>query len=146
MIKFDLKCNNNHIFETWFRNSATYDEQVRDGEVICAICGSVEIEKALMTPSVPKKGNRQSVSKLAKAEKETQQFAETLKAVKEIRKKVEESCDDVGTAFAEEARKIHYGEVETRGIYGQATVDESKELIDEGVAVLPLPWAPNNDT
>ncbi len=146
MIKFDLKCNNNHIFEAWFRNSATYDEQVRDGEVICAICGSVEIEKALMTPSVPKTGNRRSVSKLAKAEKETQQFAETLKAVKEIRKKVEESCDDVGTAFAEEARKIHYGEVETRGIYGQATVDESKELIEEGVTVLPLPWAPNKDT
>lgn len=145
MIKFDLKCNNNHIFEAWFRSSDAYDQQVCAGEVICAVCDSVKIEKAPMAPSVPKKGNRHSISKVAKAEKETQQMAQTMMAVKEIRKQVEASCDDVGTAFAEEARKIHYGETEQRGIYGQATVDESKELIEEGVQVTPLPWSPVND-
>lgn len=145
MIKFDLKCNNSHIFEAWFQSSDAYDRQAQAGEVICAVCGSASVEKAPMSPSVPKKGNRHSISKVAKAEEETRQMAETMLAIKEIRKQVEASCDDVGTAFAEEARKIHYGETEQRGIYGQASVDESKELIEEGVQVAPLPWAAGDD-
>lgn len=145
MIKFDLKCSNSHIFEAWFQNSAVYDHQVTANEIICAVCGSTEIKKAPMAPSVPKKGNRQSTGKIAMAENETEQVAKVMTAIKEIRSQVEANCDDVGTAFAEEARKIYYGETEQRGIYGQATVDESRELIEEGVPVTPLPWATGND-
>jgi len=141
MIKYNLKCENSHIFEAWFKNSAAYDEQSSRKVISCALCGSHVIEKAPMAPSVPKKGNR----KKPLQNTETKQVAAAISALKEIRKAVEENCDYVGNQFAEEARKIHYGETDNRGIYGETTEDERAELADEGVEVASLPWIPTSD-
>ncbi|MEH6528266.1 MAG: DUF1178 family protein [Sneathiella sp.] len=145
MIKYDLKCDNAHIFEAWFKNSATYDAQVGAGGLACAVCGATGISKAPMAPSVPKKNSLSKNDRQAMAEKETNQAATMMKAMREIRETVEKNFDNVGDQFAEEARKIHYGETETRGIYGQATTEESSELREEGVEINEIPWIPSTD-
>lgn len=144
MIKFNLKCEQNHIFEAWFKNSAAFDTQVEKNIVTCSICGSSHIEKALMAPSLPKKANRQSQTTTVQTN-DSQQAALALKALKELQKTVESNCDYVGKEFAEEARKIHYGETEKRGIYGEATETERSELADEGVEIAAIPWLPSSD-
>ncbi len=144
MIKYNLKCENNHLFEAWFKNSGAYDEQVSRQIVTCAVCGSTSIEKALMAPSVPKKGNREKPSKSVQTN-DAQKVAAVMTAIKELKKNVESNCEYVGTEFAEEARKIHYGETETRGIYGEASESEKAELIEEGVEVATIPWLPGSD-
>ncbi len=146
MIKYNLKCEKHHVFEAWFKSSSAYDEQASKGIVSCSICGSSSIEKAPMAPSVPKKGS--SLRKATEPQPsvpETEQMAVAMKALKEIRKTVEDNCDYVGEKFAEEARKIHYGETEERGIYGEATQEERAELQDEGVELASVPWIPNSD-
>jgi hypothetical protein len=143
MIKYDLKCDNAHVFETWFKSSAAYDEQAASGIVACAICGSNKISKAPMAPSVPKKGSSSRNSTTVENSENTQQLAMAMNAVREMRKAVEENCDYVGPKFAEEARKIHYGETDKRGIYGEATAEESNELREEGVEVAEIPWLPD---
>lgn len=150
MIKYILKCEESHQFEAWFKNSIAYDEQASMGVITCAICGSTSINKAPMAPSVPRKG---SSSRSVTAQEERQQpqasemahVAVAMKALKEIRKTVEENCDYVGEKFAEEARKIHYGEVEERGIYGETSEEERTELAEEGVELASIPWIPNSD-
>jgi len=146
MIKYNLKCEDNHIFEAWFKNSSTYDEQESRGVISCALCGSSKIEKAPMAPSVPKKG-RNSTTRMPQHSptQEVEQMAVAMKAIEEMRKSVEDNCDYVGEKFAEEARKIHYGETEERGIYGEATQEERSELLDEGVELAAIPWIPNSD-
>ncbi|MCF8467076.1 MAG: DUF1178 family protein [Sneathiella sp.] len=145
MIKYDLKCENAHVFEAWFKNGATFDEQAGAGDVICAVCGSTTIVKAPMAPSVPRKGKSPRSERDRIAGKEVNQAAMAMAAFREIRKVVEESCDYVGPRFAEEARKIHYGEVEHHGIYGEATAEESRELHEEGVKIAQIPWVPISD-
>ena len=145
MIKYNLKCDINHIFEAWFKNSAAFDDQASAGHVSCTVCGSSQITKAPMAPSVPQKGNRQSIKAADKKISDDKQAALALKALRQVRKTVEDNCDYVGTQFAEEARKIHYGEVKQRGIYGEATNDEKAELADEGVELSDIPWVPNSD-
>ena len=143
MIKYNLKCENSHIFEAWFKNSSAYDEQCEKGIISCAICGSSSVEKAPMAPSVPRKGNNRKTETVAK--ETAGQMAAAMTALREIRKTVEENCDYVGEKFAEEARKIHYGEVEERGIYGEATEEERSELEEEGVELATIPWVPSSD-
>ncbi len=144
MIKYNLKCHQNHTFEAWFQNSSAYDTQVEKGIVACSICGSTTVEKAIMAPSVPQKANRTSTSKAVHTN-DTEVIAGAIAALKELRQTVENNCDYVGTQFAEEARKIHYGEAEKRGIYGEATEDQKAELVDEGVEIAALPWIPTPD-
>jgi len=145
MIKYNLKCENSHIFEAWFKNSAAYDEQQARNVISCVMCGTNKVEKALMAPALPKKGNTAAVAAKESQELESKQVSMAINALKEIRKSVEENCDNVGTQFAEEARKIHYGETKERGIYGETTEDERAELVDEGVEIASLPWLPTSD-
>jgi hypothetical protein len=134
MILFDLRCGNGHAFEAWFRDGATYDRQAEDGAISCAVCGSTEVSKALMAPAVA------SGPKL-----DEQHAAKILGKWREVQRHIETNFDHVGRQFPEEARKIHYGEVEKRSIYGEATRAEAKELVDEGVKVSQVPWLPPHD-
>lgn len=137
MISFNLICEHDHAFEAWFRNNADFDEQKKRDFVSCPQCGSTKVEKALMAPAVSTGKKRDQIA-LAMGEKQKQALAQ----LKELSKKVRENADYVGDKFAEEARKIHFGETEARGIYGEATTDEAKALVDEGVEFLPLPVFP----
>ena len=130
MIVYNLRCRNSHEFEGWFRDSATFDAQSKSGKLTCPVCDSRKVEKAIMAPAVS--GAKKSAVTADEAKK-MRQFMTGL------RKYVQENADYVGPKFAEEARKIHYGEAEDRHIYGEATVDEAKELVEEGVDVAPLP-------
>lgn len=140
MIRYRLNCDQSHEFEAWFRNSTTYDEQRAENQVACPLCGSVEITKTLMTPSIPAKGRSTNTDETG-----TISEAEAMAALaRKLRSHVEENADYVGDRFAEEARKIHYEEAEPRGIYGEATPEEATDLKDEGVEVHPLPPTPED--
>ena len=130
MIKYDLKCRKGHEFEGWFRDSAAYDEQAAAGKVTCPDCGGHKVEKAIMAPRVGK----------SRAE-----MAEMRRKLVELRKHIEDNSDDVGPQFAEEARKIHYGEVESRAIYGQTTDEEAESLSEEGIPFSRIPWLPKEN-
>lgn len=145
MIKYDLKCENAHVFEAWFKNSATYDEQAGAGAIVCAVCGSTSVDKAPMAPAVPRKGSSTASRREEIAIKEAEKAAIAMTTLRQLRKAVEENCNYVGPRFAEEARKMHYGEVERHGIYGEATPEESEELREEGVEVAEIPWLPLTD-
>lgn len=145
MIKYDLKCENAHVFEAWFKNNAAYDEQVAAGDILCVVCGSGKIDKAPMAPAVPRKSNSIDMRREELAQQQTRQAAMAYMALRELRRQVEENCDYVGPRFAEEARKIHYGEVPRHGIYGEATPDERRELIEEGIEITEIPWLPRSD-
>ncbi len=131
MILYDLRCKQDHGFEGWFRDSKAYESQRRAGRVVCPICGDKKVRKAPMAP------------RLAKSSKGSD--GEALAALRQMRQQVEANCDYVGDRFAEEARKIHYGETDKRGIYGEATESDSKELADEGIEVGRIPWVPLAD-
>ena len=132
MIKYQLLCAEEHEFEGWFRDSADYDAQAEDGLVECPVCGSGDVRKAVMAPAIARRGKGR-----AGAIKR-----DIVEAMTRARDYVEKNFDYVGEKFPEEARKIHYGETEERGIYGEASGKDVKELIDEGVNVAPLPGAP----
>jgi hypothetical protein len=140
MIVFNLKCRKDHIFEAWFRDNETFDEQVAAGVVSCPVCGSKKIEKALMAPHVAKSGG------VDKTARESAKVAQAKKALTELRRQVEENCDYVGPTFAEEARKIHYGETDERSIYGETSNEEAKALDEEGVKVQRIPWLPRENS
>ena len=133
MISYSLRCRNGHEFEGWFRNSKAFDEQSCSGGLICPRCNTVKVEKAIMAPAVA--GTKKSRKSAADA-KQMGQFMTGL------RKYVHEHADYVGPKFAEEARRIHYGEAQERHIYGEATPQEAQELLEEGVDVAPLPPDP----
>ena len=137
MIRYALICDREHEFDGWFASSEGFDAQAAAGEVLCPLCGSPNVTKALMAPNIAK-GKAIAVEtppQAALAEKMSMMMLA-------LKKHVEENCDYVGDAFAEEARRIHYGEAEHRDIYGEATLDEARELIEEGVEVAPLPVMP----
>jgi hypothetical protein len=138
MILFDLKCANDHVFEAWFKDSETFELQVEGAEIVCPICGDSGIEKALMAPRIAK-SDREVATKVAEHAKRYAAFAS------ELRRQVEDNCDYVGPKFSEEARKIHYGEAEARGIYGEASDDDAAALDEEGIEVQRIPWAPRED-
>ncbi len=169
MILYDLRCRKNHVFEAWFRDSAAYDDQAEAGEVACPTCGSKKVEKAPMAPRLAKGGlakgdaetgeDRRDEAQTAEtqtaetetaetetAKAETAKAAEAMRALRGLRRKVEDNFDYVGPQFAEEARKIHYGEADAHNIYGETSDEEAKELRDEGVAFTRVPWAPRQDS
>ena len=133
MIQFALHCSKGHSFDAWFRNAAAFDEQQARGIVTCAVCGDDAVKKALMAPAVAT--SEKSVA-LSAGVPDPAKLRAMLRA---YRQHVIASADNVGTRFAEEARKIHLEETEARGIYGQATRDEVVALLDEGIDFMPLP-------
>jgi hypothetical protein len=142
MISFQLRCSSDHEFEAWFRSSEGYEEQLASGDVVCPSCGDKKVTKALMAPSVASKKGKPS-----KHEVRAQEVAkEVLEAVGKMQDHVEKNCDYVGEKFADEARRIHYGETEERGIYGEATVEETKDLDEEGIEIFKVPTLPRRDS
>ena len=142
MIVYALKCAQGHGFEGWFRDAATYDRQAAAGKVACAVCGATEVEKAPMAPRLAK---RRGDAPPPPVETKPGLPPEAQKLLAELRQKVERECDYVGERFSEEARRIHYGEAEKRGIYGEASDEQAKELVEEGIEVSKIPWLPRRD-
>lgn len=138
MIQYSLHCENGHQFDAWFKSAAAYDEQRQRGIVFCPVCDSRNVDKALMAPAVSR-ANSEKVA-LSIGHPEHVKIREALKA---LRDKVTSEADYVGEKFAEEARKIHFGEVDPRGIYGEASRDEVAALIEDGVDFMPLPGVPD---
>ena len=134
MIKYRLICDQEHEFDGWFANAAAFERQKADGLLTCAHCGSAAVHKAVMAPAVPKKANQQK-----------QEAAQIRHMMQKLSSHVEENFDYVGSDFAEEARKIHYGETESRDIYGETSLKDAKELLEEGVNLAPLPGTPKVD-
>lgn len=156
MILYQLNCDRQHSFEAWFKDGATCDRQLKRKTVECPSCGSVKVAKALMAPRIGKKGESREIVPIetpaapsapapAAAGKAAMIPAELRQALMEVRKQIEANCDYVGDKFAAEARKIHEGESEARGIYGEATEAEHQELLEDGIEVARIPWVPRGD-
>ena len=163
MIRYALACDNGHTFESWFQNSAAYDKQVKRGLIGCPACGSTKVEKALMTPGLSgtrKRGARAPVpahdapapapetpaavsEAPAPVAMMSPQEREFRKKLKELREHLTKNADYVGQKFPEEARKMHYGEIEHRSIYGEASPQDAKDLHEEGIEFHPLPVLPD---
>ncbi|QPC85626.1 DUF1178 family protein [Mesorhizobium sp. NBSH29] len=139
MIRFSLGCERDHAFEGWFRNNEDFETQQKRGFVECPVCGSHLVEKALMAPAVST-GRKKEKMALTLDASQRQAMAE-LKALSE---KMRANSEDVGDKFAEEARKIHFGETDARSIYGAATVDEARGLVEDGVEFMPIPSFPDD--
>ncbi|MPZ59511.1 MAG: DUF1178 family protein [Rhizobiales bacterium] len=166
MIRYALACDNRHEFESWFQNSAAYDKQVKRGLVMCPVCGSAKVEKAIMAPQLARTDTDASAMRLpetveasaeavsvATPEDKTPdktpvamlspQEQEFRKKLKELRDHLTRNSDNVGPQFPEEARKMHYGEIEHRSIHGEASPEEAKALAEEGIPFHPLPMLPD---
>jgi hypothetical protein len=160
MIRYTLRCECGHAFESWFQSSSAYDSQAKRKLVSCPACGSVKVDKAIMAPQiVGKKGRESALPAPAEPAEVTPPAASTqpsstpllmaqereLRAkLKELRDHIVKNADNVGERFPSEARKMHYGDIEHRPIYGEASPDEARALIDEGVEVTPLPVLPDD--
>jgi hypothetical protein len=162
MIRYSLVCDQGHDFESWFQNSASFDKQAARGLVTCPVCGASKVEKAIMAPRLSrstKKAEPIAAEPATAAPDATVPVAtETASApvammspqeqelrtkLKELRDHLTKNADNVGKRFTEEARKMHYGEVEHRSIYGEATPEDAKELAEEGIDFHPLPILPD---
>jgi hypothetical protein len=162
MIRYALNCEHGHAFESWFQNSAAYDKQAKRGLIACPICGSAKVEKAIMSPRLahtqaaePRPPSPAPPSPLQPAPLPpippgkapvaimSPPEHELRKKLKELREHITKNADYVGPRFPEQARKIHYGEIEHRSIYGEASPDEAKELHEEGIEFHPLPVLPD---
>lgn len=149
MIHYRLICDGEHEFEGWFRNSADFENQAEGGYVTCPACGSGKVQRALMAPSVGGAGKSKGepeqtpapAQTLARPDPKAEKMVELMRA---MRDHVTENSDYVGEKFPEEARKIHYGETEQRGIHGEASAEDVKELHEEGVEFYPLPVLPED--
>ena len=158
MIRYALRCERDHTFESWFQDSAAYDQQVKRKLVSCPVCESVKIDKAIMAPRiVGKKGRERTEPVPAPAAPAAEapaaagstpllmaQERELRAKIKELRDHIVKNADNVGEKFPNEARKMHYGEIEHRPIYGEASPEEARALIEEGVEVSPLPVLPED--
>jgi hypothetical protein len=146
MILFSLRCDAGHEIEAWFRDNATYERQHAREQVICPECGSSAVEKAPMAPRLARsRGDAPPQLPVPSSPERPPTPAEFRRHLQQLRRHIETNCEHVGPRFAEEARKIHRGEAEARGIYGEATESESEALADEGVAVARVPWVPPSD-
>jgi hypothetical protein len=160
MIRYTLVCERKHDFESWFQNSAAFDKQVARKLVTCPVCGSSKVEKAIMAPSlarkdkstspivaeqpsVPPEATPQPTPEKAPVAMVSPQEREFRAKLKELRDHLTKNSDYVGQKFPEEARKMHYGEIEHRSIYGEAAPEEAKELHEEGIEFHPLPVLPD---
>lgn len=159
MILYRLRCAKGHEFDSWFKDSKTYERQEKKSLIGCAVCGDAKVSRAPMAPRIGKGGRKADVeAPVAPAPEPTpspeqQQMAalakhmpkELREALLKVRAEVEKNCEHVGTAFAEEARKIHYGESDKRGIYGETSDDEAEALAEEGIEFGRLPWLPRGN-
>jgi hypothetical protein len=137
MIRYDLSCDRDHAFDSWFQSAEAFDKLQAAGMVACPDCGSASVSKALMAPQVrPARAAAPSLAAESKREK----------AMAELRRKVEENSEYVGLSFAAEARAIHDGDAPERSIYGEARIDEARRLLEDGVPVAPLPFMPARKT
>ena len=157
MIRYSLRCARGHVFESWFQSSAAYESQEKRKLVSCPSCGSVKVERGIMAPQIVSKKGRNTdvtVPEASTAPAETPATGSTpllmaqereLRAkLKELRDHITRNADNVGERFPNEARKMHYGDIEHRPIYGEASPDEARALIEEGVEVSPLPVLPDD--
>lgn len=135
MILFTLRCGQDHEFEGWFRDGSGFEAQHAAGEIACPHCGNTSVEKAVMAPRL---GRSREMMPPAAA------LAQMRKVLIEMRRQVETHCDYVGNRFADEARRIHYGETDPRAIYGEASDADSRELTDEGINFGQIPWIPSD--
>jgi hypothetical protein len=146
MIRYRLQCNKDHEFEAWFKSSDDFDRQAKRKLVTCPLCGSANVTKALMAPNVAT--GRSNRTEITVANPQAAALAdkrrELMALMRRLRAEVEQNAEYVGPRFAEEARKMHYEEVEKRGIYGEATLDEARELHEEGIEFYPLPRLPED--
>ena len=142
MIKYSLICEQNHDFEVWFGSSEDYETQRKRGFIECPVCGSSKVSKALMTPGVA--GTKKNKSEQIPMAATPQMPIEMVEKLREIKSHIEKTSENVGDKFPEEARKIHYGESEARGIYGKASIEEAANLMEEGVGVMPIPDLPED--
>ena len=153
MIHYHLRCERGHAFESWFQSSSAYEAQEKRKLVNCPTCGSAKVERAIMAPQiVSQKGRETPVPAPAAADAAAPASTPLLMAqerelrakLKELRDHIVKNADNVGERFPNEARKMHYGDIEHRPIYGEASPDEARALIEEGVDVAPLPLLPND--
>lgn len=140
MIRYSLTCDNAHEFEGWFSESADFDRQVVSGFLTCPVCNSGAISKLLMAPSVSTARKKDELQTLAMDAARKQALVKLKEAVDAIKA----NAEDVGTKFPEEARKIHYGEADARGIIGKATPDEAQALVEEGIEIAAIPILPDD--
>ncbi|MCW8085212.1 DUF1178 family protein [Sabulicella glaciei] len=160
MIRFALRCAKAHEFESWFKDGAAYDRMAAAGLVECPVCGDTQVVKALMTPRIGKTPGVKGRPEPAEAPPVPVSTAvapppgpaatgaipaQVLSMLQRLRSEVEKNCDYVGRDFADEARRIHSGETENRGIYGEASDEEADALREEGIGVARLPWVPRSD-
>jgi hypothetical protein len=145
MILYQLKCKNDHEFEGWFASSSAYDEQRAARKVACPVCNSRAVSKAIMAPNVATRGAIKTRQGRADKAEDIRKFrTQYVKAIKKVRQHVEQNFDYVGSEFANEARRMHYGETDERDIYGEATPEEARDLAEEGIDVAPLPDDPDS--
>jgi hypothetical protein len=154
MIHYNLRCQRGHTFESWFQSSSAYEAQEKHKLVNCPVCGSAKVERAIMAPQIVSKKGKDSALPAPAAAVDVAAPASTpllmaqereLRAkLKELRDHIVKSADNVGERFPVEARKMHYGDIEHRPIYGEASPDEARALIEEGVEVTPLPVLPDD--
>jgi hypothetical protein len=159
MIRYALACDKGHSFESWFQSSAAYDKQAKRGLVTCPICGSSKVDKAIMAPRLSRSAKKseqneqppaapappmpaaaESKAPVAMMSPQEREFRSKLK---ELREHLIKNAEHVGPRFPEEARKMHYGEIEHRSIYGEASPEDAKELLEEGIEFHPLPVLPD---
>jgi len=149
MIRYSLRCESGHEFESWFQDSSAFDRQVKRKLVACPICDSVKVEKAIMAPRIARKRGEKRAPALPNEKTAPTPMLmspenELRAKLRELREFVKSNAEDVGQRFPAEARKMHYGEIKHRPIYGEATADDAKSLVDEGVDVMPMPVLPED--
>jgi hypothetical protein len=156
MIHYSLRCERGHTFESWFQSSSAYESQEKRKLVSCPSCGSIKVERGIMAPRIVSKKGRDNTAPAAPEATSTEvtttestpllmaQERELRAKIKELRDHITKNADNVGERFPNEARKMHYGDIEHRPIYGEASPDEARALIDEGVEVSPLPVLPDD--
>lgn len=156
MIHYQLRCEQTHEFDGWFKDSATFDRQAKRGLVECPICGDTKVTRALMAPAVSTRDTARNVAVEQPPQPEVQPPAppapppqripaQMFAILQRMRAEVEKNCDYVGPEFADEARRMHRGETDKRGIYGETTKDEAEALAEEGIEVSSIPWVPRAD-
>jgi hypothetical protein len=156
MIHYQLRCDQAHAFDGWFKDSASFEKQAKRGLIECPECGGTDVERALMAPALSKRDNVPIPFATPSPPAETPSTApekattgrlpaQILAALQRMRAEVEKNCDYVGPSFAEQARAMHRGEVKQRGIYGETTDEQAESLSEEGIAVAKIPWVPRAD-
>jgi hypothetical protein len=156
MIHYDLRCSEDHAFDGWFKDSAAFERLAKRGLVECPHCGDTKVERALMRPAVPKKGNAMVSAPAPEPQPPVTPQQQAAMAggpmpaqframLQKMRAEVEKHCDYVGPNFAEEARKMHRGESDKRSIYGETSTEQAESLAEEGIEFSRIPWVPRAD-